>query len=96
VRTPDRDALHAHLKAQGIAAAVHYPKPIHLQPAMAAAGGKEGDFPVSERLSREVLSLPLYSELPLDDLRRVAAEVKSFRARADGVPFTSSSLGGRR
>jgi len=82
IRVAERDALQAHLKAQGIATAVHYPRPIHLQPAMAAAGGRAGDLPVSEQLSREVLQLPLYPELPLEDVRRVAAEVASFRAAA--------------
>jgi len=66
------------LKARGIATAVHYPRPIHLQPAMAAAGGRPGDLPVSERLSREVLCLPLYPELPLADVERIAAEVRAF------------------
>jgi dTDP-4-amino-4,6-dideoxygalactose transaminase len=47
---------------------------------MAAAGGKTGDLPVSEQLSREVLQLPLYPELPLEDVRRIASEVASFRA----------------
>ena len=64
-RLERRDALQAHLASRGIATAVHYPRPIHLQPAMASAGGRPGDLPVSERLSREVLSLPLYPELPL-------------------------------
>ncbi len=80
IRVAERDALKAHLEAQGIATAVHYPRPIHLQPAMAAAGGRTGDLPVSEQLSREVLQLPLYPELPLDDVRRIASEVASFRA----------------
>jgi len=52
---------------------VHYPRPIHLQPAMAAAGGAVGDLPVSEQLSREVLCLPLYPELPLETVERIAA-----------------------
>jgi dTDP-4-amino-4,6-dideoxygalactose transaminase len=43
---------------------------------MAAAGGKTGDLPVSERLSREVLSLPLYPELPLPTVERIAALVR--------------------
>ena len=63
VRYAERDALAAHLRARGIGTAVRYPRPIHLQPAMAAAGGKSGELPVSERLSREVLCLPLYAEL---------------------------------
>ena len=82
IRAPERDRLQSHLKARGIATAVHYPRPIHLQPAMAAAGGRPGDLPVSERLSREVLSLPLYPELPLDALARVAAVVRSYCAAA--------------
>jgi dTDP-4-amino-4,6-dideoxygalactose transaminase len=76
VRTPERDRLQAHLRARGIATAVHYPRPIHLQPAMASAGGKMGDLPVSERLSAEVLCLPLYPELPLDAVGRIAREVR--------------------
>jgi dTDP-4-amino-4,6-dideoxygalactose transaminase len=78
VRTKDRDGLLAHLTKRGIAAAVHYPRPIHLQPAMASAGGRPGDLPVSERLSDEVLSLPLYPELPLPMLQRIADEVMTF------------------
>ena len=73
VRSRDRDRVQGRLRAEGIATAVHYPRPIHLQPAMAAAGGQPGDLPVSEGLSREVLSLPLYPELPLDTVERIAA-----------------------
>lgn len=82
IRTPDREGLQAHLKGRGIATAVHYPRPIHLQPAMAAAGGKPGDLPVSEALCREVLCLPLYPELPFDAIDRIAAEVRTFREAA--------------
>ena len=78
VRTADRDLLAAHLKEKGVSTAVHYPRPIHLQPAMAPAGGRPGDLPVSEQLSREVLCLPLYPELPLPTLEAIAAEVRSF------------------
>jgi len=80
LRVKDRDGLQAHLKAQGIVTAVHYPRPIHLQPAMAAAGGRPGMLPVSETLCREVLCLPLYPELPFEAVERVAAEVRSFCA----------------
>ncbi len=78
IRVPDREGLQAHLKAQGIATAAHYPRPIHLQPAMAAAGGRPGMLPVSEALCREVLCVPLYPELPFEVVERVAAEVRSF------------------
>jgi dTDP-4-amino-4,6-dideoxygalactose transaminase len=78
IRVPGRDALRARLRESGIASAVHYPRPIHLQPAMAAAGGRPGQLPVSEQVSREVLSLPLYPELALDDVGRIAGEVRAF------------------
>jgi dTDP-4-amino-4,6-dideoxygalactose transaminase len=78
LRAEDRDGLQAHLQAQGIATAVHYPRPIHLQPAMAAAGGRPGDLPVSERLSREVLQVPLYPELPDEALEQVATGIRRF------------------
>jgi dTDP-4-amino-4,6-dideoxygalactose transaminase len=79
VRVPERDGLAEHLKACGIGTAIHYPRPIHLQASMATAGGRQGDLPVSEQLSREVLCLPLYPELPLEDVARVTDEVKAFR-----------------
>jgi dTDP-4-amino-4,6-dideoxygalactose transaminase len=77
IRTRERDELQAHLKAQGIATAVHYPRPIHLQPAMSAAGGRSGDLPVSEALCREVLALPLFPELSLSAVDRIAGEVRA-------------------
>ena len=66
------------MKERGIASAVHYPRPIHLQPSMAGAGGKAGDLPVSEQVSREVLCLPIYPELPDEDVERIAREVRLF------------------
>jgi dTDP-4-amino-4,6-dideoxygalactose transaminase len=76
LRVPERDRLQRHLAERGISTAVHYPRPIHLQPAMASAGGRPGDLPVSERLSAQVISLPLYPELPLPTVERIAAEVR--------------------
>jgi dTDP-4-amino-4,6-dideoxygalactose transaminase len=80
VQVADREDLRAELERQGVATAVHYPRPIHLQPAMAALGGKEGDLPISEQLSREVLSLPLYPELPLETVAQIASQVRTFSA----------------
>ena len=62
IRVPDRDAVAARLKAQGIPSAVYYPKCLHQQPVFAANGRPEG-FPESERASREVLSLPMHADL---------------------------------
>ena len=84
IRVPARDALQKHLAAQGIATAVHYPRPIHLQPAMALAGGRVGDLPVSERLCGEVISLPLYPELPLEAVEEIAGEVRRFAQGSGG------------
>lgn len=78
IRSADRDRLKARLQREGIATAVHYPKPLHLQPALEALGGRVGDLPVSERLSGEVLSVPLYPEMPLEAVALVAAEVRDF------------------
>lgn len=78
IRVQDREGLQAQLKAAGVSSAVHYAKPLHLQPAMAVAGGKPGDLPVSERLAREVLSLPLYPELELQRIEEIAAAVARF------------------
>ncbi len=63
VRVRDRDAVRQELTARGIMTGIHYPVPVHLQPAYADLGYGAGDFPVSEQLAREFLSLPIYPEL---------------------------------
>jgi dTDP-4-amino-4,6-dideoxygalactose transaminase/acetyltransferase-like isoleucine patch superfamily enzyme len=63
VRTPQRDALQQALQRHGIQTGIHYPIPVHLQPAYADLGYKAGEFPHSERAAQEVLSLPLFPEL---------------------------------
>ena len=80
VRHPRRDALAAHLKERGIGTGVHYPTAIHMQPAFRTLGIAPGTFPVAERQAREALSLPLYPELPLDDVAYVADAVRAFGA----------------
>jgi dTDP-4-amino-4,6-dideoxygalactose transaminase len=77
LRVPDRDGLQKHLSSLGISSAVHYARPLHLQPAMAAAGGRLGDLPVSEAVSHEIVSLPLYPELPFEEVDRIAEAVKA-------------------
>lgn len=68
---PKRDQLQKHLGNAGIQTGNHYPIPVHLQQAYAALGYREGDLPVTERVAREQLSLPLYAELPDSDVERV-------------------------
>lgn len=74
VRSARRDACKAHLQAQGIGTLVHYPVPVHQQLAYSAVM-KAASLPETERTAREVLSLPLYPELPHEDAKRVAEDV---------------------
>jgi dTDP-4-amino-4,6-dideoxygalactose transaminase len=78
VRTPQRDALQQHLKERGIAAGIHYPLPLHLQPACAYLGYGAGDFPQAEQAANEVLSLPIYPELTDDQIAQVVDAIKEF------------------
>ncbi|OLB76672.1 MAG: hypothetical protein AUI14_17990 [Actinobacteria bacterium 13_2_20CM_2_71_6] len=73
-----RVKLLAHLSAAGIGAGVHYPVPLHLQPAYAHLGGRPGDLPVTEAWARECLSLPLYPELTSEQLDEVVAAVRGY------------------
>ncbi len=70
IRVEKRDALQAALKEKGIATGIHYPIPIHLQKAYEGMW-KKGDFPIAEKLSLEILSLPMYAELSPDMVREV-------------------------
>ena len=81
---PRRDALAAALKERGIGTLIHYPIPLHLQPALLSLGGKPGDLPVAEQAAREVLSLPLYPELTDAQARAVAAAVRELGPVAGG------------
>jgi dTDP-4-amino-4,6-dideoxygalactose transaminase len=63
IRHPDRDRIRAALEAAGIQTGLHYPVPVHLQPAYRHLGHTAGAFPVAERFARECLSLPLYPEM---------------------------------
>jgi dTDP-4-amino-4,6-dideoxygalactose transaminase len=78
VRAGRRNALAEHLRARGVASAVHYPRPLHLQPALAHLRIAAGSLPESERAAREVLSLPLYPELSLEQRKHVIAAVREF------------------
>jgi dTDP-4-amino-4,6-dideoxygalactose transaminase len=78
VRHPRRDELKAHLDANGVGCALHYPLPLHLQKCYASLGHKPGDFPVAEKAARECLSLPIYPELTDTQIQRVAEVVRGF------------------
>ena len=68
VRVKNRDDVQARLKEQGIPTAVHYPMPLHLQECFAYLGYKEGDFPISEEVSREIMSLPMNPYVSDDEI----------------------------
>lgn len=77
-RVADRDGLQKHLAERGIATGIHYPIPIHLQPAYHDLGYGPGDFPVTERLAGEILSLPMYPELDEEKIAWVANAIREF------------------
>lgn len=78
IRTSSRDRLASYLKSLEIGTGVHYPVPVHLTRAFRYLGYKKGDFPVSEKLCREILSLPLYPELTDAEAETVVTAVKKF------------------
>ncbi|MCS6880711.1 MAG: DegT/DnrJ/EryC1/StrS family aminotransferase [Chloroflexaceae bacterium] len=76
IRTDNRAWLQQQLAEAGVATAIHYPTPIHLQPAFADLGYRKGDFPVSERLAQQILSLPMYPGISEEAIRYVADVVR--------------------
>ncbi len=79
IRTARRDRLREHLAAVGISTGVHYPVPLHLQPAFRDCGSRKGDHPVAERACRELVSLPLHPFLPESAVEEVAQRVRDWR-----------------
>jgi len=79
VRTDDRENLRDVLGKQGIQTGVHYPIPVHLQPAHADLGYHAGDFPAAEQVAREVLSLPMFPEMTREQVQAVAEAVSGAR-----------------
>ncbi len=78
IRARRRDELRESLAEAGIGTGVYYPVPLHLQACFAELGGRAGSLPVSEALSAEVLSLPVYPELGADRVERVAERIRAF------------------
>ncbi len=77
VRLPRRDLILQAMADRGIACAIHYPMPLHLQQAYQGLGYFKGSFPVAERCAEEVLSLPMYPELSAEQVRTVVRELKN-------------------
>lgn len=81
VRTNDRDGMMDHLKRAAIGAGIHYPIPLHLQKAYTSLNYGPGDFPVSERVAAEIVSLPMFPQLTATQLARVVEEVQVFTSK---------------
>jgi dTDP-4-amino-4,6-dideoxygalactose transaminase len=80
IRVPRRDELQAHLKARQIGSSIYYPLSLHLQPCFAYLGYRAGSLPVSEAASAQVISLPVYPELSVEQQRAVIDAVLEFYA----------------
>jgi dTDP-4-amino-4,6-dideoxygalactose transaminase len=80
VRVQQREKLQAYLAENGIATGLHYPVPIHLQKAYANSGFKEGDFPVTEKVAKEILSLPMFPQLMNEHIGYVVSKIKELSA----------------
>lgn len=78
IRCSDRDRLRMYLKEHGIGSEIYYPLPLHLQPCYANLGYRKGDFPVSERLAAEALSLPVQAELAGEDIDYICGTIQAF------------------
>jgi dTDP-4-amino-4,6-dideoxygalactose transaminase len=78
VRHPQRDALQQHLKQEGIGTLIHYPIPPHISGAYAGQGWQAGAFPISERLARQVLSLPCGPHLSAEQVGYIMHSIQQF------------------
>ena len=78
IQTKNRDALQTFLGGKGIATGMHYPLPLHIQAAYNRLGYKKGDFPVAEKLSENLLSLPMFPELTREQIEYICRAIKEF------------------
>lgn len=81
IRAENRDALAKHLKEKGIGSGLHYPLPLHMQPAM-QFNYKPEDLPEAKRATEEILSIPMYPHLPLEQAIQVCEEIANFYAKS--------------
>ncbi|MGD0458176.1 MAG: DegT/DnrJ/EryC1/StrS family aminotransferase [Terriglobia bacterium] len=89
VRVHNRDQLQKHLAEANIGTGIHYPIPLHLQKAYNALGYMKGDFPVSEKVAAEILSLPMFPGLTYAQQDRIAQQVLDFVYAGTSVRISS-------
>jgi dTDP-4-amino-4,6-dideoxygalactose transaminase len=95
VRTDSREELTAALTKHNIGTGIHYPIPLHLQTAYKDLGYKAGDFPVSEQLAKEILSLPMYPSLKPEQIEKVVQVIEEFLAAKNPSRGTQPILAAR-
>jgi len=78
IRIEERDQLRKHLASFNIGTGIHYPVPLHLQKAYRTLGYREGDFPASEKVAAQILSLPMYPQIKAEQQQQVAQRISSF------------------
>jgi dTDP-4-amino-4,6-dideoxygalactose transaminase len=78
VQVEDREGFQTHLRQHGVESGIHYPIPIHLQPAYSHLGHSRGDFPVAESLAQRIVSLPVYPEMTEAQIEAVIDAVLSW------------------
>jgi len=89
VRVSEREALMEYLKKMGVATGLHYPIPIHLQPAYAELGYRQGDFPITEAYAETIVSLPIFPELDDEKVAYVVEGIREYfaaRGEAESLP----------
>lgn len=91
VRTMYRDKLKKQLPGRGIGTGIHYPIPLHLQKAYEGFGYKRGDFPIAEKTSLQILSLPIFPQLKIDQLRQVVATASELLTSPSTSHFATTS-----
>lgn len=86
IRVEDREGLQKHLSEAGIDTGIHYPIPLHLQKAYSSYGYSTGDFPVTERIAAQILSLPMYPQLTHAQQDRVVEQISRFNSSGHPKP----------
>jgi len=92
IRTSDREERQAHLSSRSIGTAIHYPIPLHLQKAYRGLGYRAGDFPVAESVAPQILSVPMYAQLQLEQQESVAKAIGDFVASRHSAFVMSAGI----